>query len=579
MALPRIKRRVKDKAAPKISGVALFVLSVGDEGAILVRVVGKQVVRRVFALAPTPEDIKLFYQILAEHPADPVLLLVDIVDQSYVPQTLPPVSSLSVKSLIKRRLERDYAPEDITGHLLIGRAEQGRKDWHFLAISMSYAPPLSQWVEAMIDMPNPVQGIYLLPVESAAIAERLMQEQDPAKKSGFSLKNLTTKKAATAPWRLLVIHQKVGGFRQVVYQGERLVFTRLTQPVGETTAEVIAGNVEQEICSTMEYLRRLSFSDAAGIEVALIADEHILHSVNAHNFPAPVKRLVAFTPYQAAQALGIMAANENDQFGDVVMACAFAQKKQKKLRLSTTPIDKITQFAQVALALKVFTVVVVLAAVSWAGWEVYQGVTLYSQIGEMRAKEKAAQAQLAEKEKQLKSLPADILRINDIMDLYTLISANDFSPLDSFELISEALGEGVLVKSLSWEQDVAAATQAAGGTDQAAAATPSADGAPMARLPVTIQLSAEMVSGYKDSRQLLAVSQSLVRRVEKVFDGYHITHSELPGAENETKELQVNFNTEGDIPKQVLIDFTITGPVPLGEGAQIAPDPATGGAP
>jgi hypothetical protein len=51
----------------------------------------------------------------------------------------------------------------------------------------------------------------------------------------------------------------------VILKDGRIIFTRLTQPVGELMTDVIAGNIEQEMASTVEYMKRLSFSPSQGL--------------------------------------------------------------------------------------------------------------------------------------------------------------------------------------------------------------------------------------------------------------------------------------------------------------------------
>ena len=70
-------------------------------------------------------------------------------------------------------------------------------------------------------------------------------------------KDKKNKEETGVRWKFLVTHNKVGGFRQVILRDGRAIFTRLTQPVGEVTPAVVAGNIEQEITSTIEYMNRL----------------------------------------------------------------------------------------------------------------------------------------------------------------------------------------------------------------------------------------------------------------------------------------------------------------------------------
>ncbi|MCC7260574.1 MAG: hypothetical protein IT567_06040, partial [Alphaproteobacteria bacterium] len=297
-----------------------FVLSVGDEGAILTYMDGSRVLRRLFAFAPNPQEIVPFRELLSSDTKSPVFVLLDVMDQSYVPQSLPPVSSLGLHKLIEKRLARDFAAEDIKGALPIGRSEDGRKDWHFLFISVPNIPPTSGWIEFLTGLENRVRGIYLLPIEARGFINDL--HAAAFGKAGGERK--------PAEWQILVSHNKVGGFRQVVLRNGKLVFTRLTQPIGEAIPGVIAGNIEQEVSNTLEYLKRLAFTDGATLDIYLIVADAIKEALATGSLQK--YHVYAFSPHEVAGMLGLSGAAEpGDSFGDVVIAAVFGRTLRKRL--------------------------------------------------------------------------------------------------------------------------------------------------------------------------------------------------------------------------------------------------------
>ena len=108
----------KPVKAPKSKSKAKrFVLIVGDEGSILVSMQGAKVIRRLFAPSAQPSHSEAMVDLMKGNPSAPIYVLMDVMDQQYLPQTFPPVSSLSVGGLVKRRLERDFQPDDFKGSL------------------------------------------------------------------------------------------------------------------------------------------------------------------------------------------------------------------------------------------------------------------------------------------------------------------------------------------------------------------------------------------------------------------------------------------------------------------------------
>src|SRR5262249_17247692 len=147
------------------------------------------------------------------HPKVPLYILADVLDQQYVRQSFPPVSSFSVGGLVKRRLERDFQAEDMKGSLPLGRDKEGRREWNYLLISLANTPLMQQWLALIVELPNEFRGVYLTPVEGQnyiPVLKKYMPEQAPAQ-----------------PWQLLVSHNKISGFRQIVLRDGKLVFTRV----------------------------------------------------------------------------------------------------------------------------------------------------------------------------------------------------------------------------------------------------------------------------------------------------------------------------------------------------------------
>ncbi len=244
-----------------------FVYFLGDEGAILVFIENGIVTRRLFASSPAPENVRSFVDIFRSNPEVPIYVLVDMIDQSYVRHTLPPVSQLGVGKLVQRRLERDFAADDIKGALILGREEKGRKDWNLLLISLAHGDLLQQWLKVAYEAPNFFGGIYLSPVESDILVQKLSfalhgkngEESafgggasfvDKLKKISFGkIKNggVAEKSAKGVEWQVFVSHNKVTGLRQVVLRNGVMVFTRMTQLVEEQNNEITAASMEQEI--------------------------------------------------------------------------------------------------------------------------------------------------------------------------------------------------------------------------------------------------------------------------------------------------------------------------------------------
>jgi hypothetical protein len=119
----RFKPPARGKASATRKARGEFVFFIGDEGAILCYIESGEVKRRLFSPAADGKSTETLKELFTEYPAAPISILVDMVEQSYVRHTLPPVSSLGVNKIIQRRLSRDFSPDDLKGALSLGAGE------------------------------------------------------------------------------------------------------------------------------------------------------------------------------------------------------------------------------------------------------------------------------------------------------------------------------------------------------------------------------------------------------------------------------------------------------------------------
>lgn len=528
------------KASAKPSKVGdEFVLFLGDDGAILVFMQGGQVVRRLFAASAEKEHLSSLVELMRAHPAAPISVLVDMIDQSYVRHTLPPVSSLGINKLVQRRLDRDFAPEDIKGALPLGRETTGRKEWSFLLISLANSSTFQQWVNVIHELPNRFLGVYLVPVEAqdfiAAISESLPAEKDPAQ------------------WQILVTHNKVSGYRQVVLKNGALIFTRLTQGLNESTADVAAGNVEQEIQNTIEYLRRLSFNDAAGLDIFVIVSQEIKDRLDIRRFNA--RRMMVQTPFEISQSLGFkQAALSGDRFGDVVISSGFASIKKHRLKLLTVYGKKLEKLYQARLgarglcaALLVYFVYSILA-----GLLAMQSAD--SEAESLVAQEKQAKESLEKLKAKINAVDGQQRTFSKVAVVYQALNVGRSGPLDFVKTLAPIMPEGTLMRSIDWKQD-----------DDV---LPTAGGAPVAApivAPYSIVLDLE-INDYKGKRDtLIELSKALLDRVVETFPESDVTPVTMPGMSKTNETVQLNFNETKDVTNEVkegenLMSLTIAGP-------------------
>lgn len=504
-----------------------FILNIGDEGGILTYMQGKKVVRRLYAPTANYSDTGSFIELLQSDPKASISMLVDVMDQSYVQHSLPPVSSFSVNNLIKRKMERDFAEDDLKGALQLGREKEGRRDWKYLFVTLSRTPQINSWLDMVMEQPNHFVGIYLLPVEAENFIVRLS--------TGIKGKEKKAKKTELAPaasqWQLLVAHNKVGGFRQVVLRNGKLIFARLAQPIGDNQPEVVAGNIEQEISVTIEYLKRLGYNDEQGMDVYVIASELIKNAIDSNNINVADVHLLS--PHEAALKIGLQEATEpNDQFADVLLAAAFNTAKKHTLKLQTKEQAKLNQLYSSLLGVKVGGALISVAAIVAA---VYYALAIPSAKDDIERYEnqtRIAEQKLAEVKEQEKSLPDDLEKMTDLVALHQQLNDLGMQPTTTLQQFAGSLrGYDVFLQKVDWEVTNTVLSESSGGGSSSRGRGNAANqGAETLNMKMTLHMYGTEVG----SQQFDDKIGRYLEELKKIFAGYEVVlTSERPNAQQE----------------------------------------------
>ncbi len=496
--------------APKKSVASAYVLTIGDEGAVLAYFKKGVTERRLFAAKPDAASIATMTELLALAPSTPIYLLLDVMDQHYMRQTFPPVSAMSLKKIVQRRLDRELPPDDIKDAFLLGRDMAARKEWLYLLLAITPSAELQSWLEWVLEQNNSFKGLFLVPLESSRFMARLSRE--------FSL-------AADVSWHILLMHTKVGGLRQVVIHEGKIIFTRITQVTDENNHAYLAGSVEQEIQNTLDYLRRFDFENNQIAKLSVIVGGEIKSQLDVTRFRFAGAQV--FTPHEAAEALGLeQAALYEDQYSDIVFAHAFLSDKPLKSIMPTSAL-KVQGLERGIQAAKMLAcaVVGICALLSLGSLISYVG-----QSGEMErvaTERKAADLQfdqlkkLTDNQVESEKIAASVVALLDQAKLGV------FSPLDVVKELAPLLKDDARVTSFEWRRikPEANAPQIQGPAD------------------VEINFRLEFTGMYADDVVYANAAVAQSDTIMKGLSRYQVEVQGLPGAQGQG-QLEIDFDAE-----------------------------------
>lgn len=500
-------RKIGSIKAPFSRGHDGFVLTIGDEGAVLALIKGGNTERRLFAAKPEAADTSTMSDVLKQSRSLPIYVVLDVMDQHYVRQSFPPVSAMNLNKIVQRRLDRDLPEEDLKGAIRLGRDTEGRKEWLYLLASITLSPELQSWLDWVLVQENSFQGIFLLPIEATGFVPKI---------------KAACASDSKASWQILFMHTKVGGFRQVVLQNGRLMFTRISQVAENSSPDFLAGSVEQEIQNTLDYLRRFELESNQDVEAYIIIGADIKTHIDLKRFAFSHSELL--TPHEASELLELEnAALFADNYTDIVFSHLFLQSKPIK-RFLPKAAERIMAMENAIRGIKIAAASVSAICILLSLFSLLQYFTNLSEISGLERKKKALEMQHEKLEKVVSAQGEDEKIAMTISMLRSEKNLGKFQPQDFVKQLAPLLAPDVVVTSFEWQKLNIPATGVyiEGPTD------------------VAVTVTMEFTGNYSDDVAFAAAANAQNDAIVKAFNRYKIETIGLPGATGEAK-LEIDF--------------------------------------
>ncbi len=485
-----------------------FVLSVGDEGAILCHYHDGSLANRFFVDSPYSPDVKLIEKLTSTYPKSPISILVDVIEQNYSQQVLPPVSSWGVKQQVKRRIKRDFQPNDLNNTLLLERSKEGRRDWNFLFISLANSDPFAKWLEIVLAQKNDFKGVFLLPIEATEFTKDLYS---------VSLKE------NQGEWKLLVLHNKVGGFRIVAFKNGKLIFTRLAQNlIGDNIAEIVVGNMEQEISNTVEYLKRLAFKGEADSHLTIIAGADILQKIDPKTLKFGQVDLI--TPFEASEKLNLPeAVTDKDKFADVLLATYFSSSKKHVLKFTSNVTQKVEALYNSIKGIYAAAALISLIIIGFAASDAYDIKQKLDDKDQADAHLLQSTNMLSAAKAKKDKLPKNIDKMLDIMSLSKMLSEDKLREIKLISDIAPVFNDKFTVTSVEY---VSRLPDAASTSNHPKADAQAGDSTKTSSFTFSIDMNF-YISAH-DQDLMNNISGNFLNQIAALFPNYKVSYASPP---------------------------------------------------
>ncbi len=199
----------------------------------------------------------LFGAYLAQAPAVPSYLLVDVIEEDFQRDTAPHVTGRARLALVERKLTQLYRDTQFRHAELQGRDKEGRKDDRYLFNALTKPELPKSWLAVMQAQAVPLVGVYSLASLSQLLFDQLKLDTGPV---------------------LLVTHQS-SGLRQSFFHEGALRFSRLT-PLFDHAPERLAEAFRVETAKTRQFMASTRLlARGAQVRLVLLANQDKLDAL------------------------------------------------------------------------------------------------------------------------------------------------------------------------------------------------------------------------------------------------------------------------------------------------------------
>lgn len=368
---------------------------------------------------------RAFGELLKAHPEVPVYLMVDSVEEDYHTEVLPHVVGHVRQELLQRKLKQAYRGMSYCAAWPQGRESDKRRDDRYLFAALTNTDPLQPWLDVLRALGAPLAGVYLLPMVTQVVVERLrLAETD-----------------------LLLVSKHSDGLRQSFFQGGQLKASRLA--VVDVMDGCDVAQLAVEVGKTRLYLTSLRLMTRESRLTVLLLDTD--DSMGA------LQQRLQIDPGLVCHRL--TAGELSSRLGTELNNCPYALHMvalalhPPACNLAPASVTRSFSYFRRQHLLYVGSAVVLAAGVAWAGANLLQKYWLGNEIGVLEAQTRDQQARYVEVTKTFPQTPASADNLEKAVKLAARIRQDGRTPERMMLVVSHALAAEpeVVLTRLDWK--------------------------------------------------------------------------------------------------------------------------------
>ncbi|HEX9181387.1 MAG TPA: hypothetical protein VF859_13380 [Burkholderiales bacterium] len=310
------------------------------------------------AYPATDEGRAAFEGFLRHHNAEPIPLLIDVVEEDYRFESVPHLVGPDRGALFERKLEQYYRATPYRHAAVIGREAEGRRDDRVVFSALTNPGLINPWVEMMARAAAPLRGVYSVPLVSRELL------------AGMRSTHV-----------LLLTWEARAGLRQSYFVDDQLRFTRLT---GSVEHDRLVERVASETTLTVKYLASLSLLPRDHpLDICILCDATDRAELNARLRPDPALRHVYLDVQELGGRIGYRG-ELNGSDATPLLLHALAKKPPPNQYANTEHAHFFTLW-RMRRGLLALAATVLVGTGGWSLYQVWDGFRLQSRAAELTA--------------------------------------------------------------------------------------------------------------------------------------------------------------------------------------------------
>ncbi|MGH8641346.1 MAG: hypothetical protein ACRET6_06530, partial [Burkholderiales bacterium] len=391
-----------------------------------------------------------FKDFLAGFSNVPVYIVVDAIEEDYRFETLPHAFGRDRADMVNRKLRQHYRNTPYMSATLLGRDSGKRRDDRYLFSALTNPELINDWLQAVVARGLPVGGIYLLPMLSGTLVEKL---------------------GVKAP-RLLLVFQRVGTLRLTFFRDGQFRLSRLTRGEG-VRAENRARFFAEEISNTRLYLHALRTMTLDEQLTVVLLDrdddlEEVAATIRSEN---PSLECLRVGRGEIASRLGIPDELLNTPYAIALSLLGVRAPGGNLAPASTTAGHKRYQARRGIYA---GCGALAAAALLWTAVNLYNMTTLRWDTEAAARQTALLSSQYLEATRQFPQAPASAENLQKAVEIAQRLRESTHTPQGVMALVGRALEASptIVIREFGWKYGTANIEVEGGGTRELAAPAP-----------------------------------------------------------------------------------------------------------